>query len=126
MIRTILLIGSGGFLGSVLRHYIALWIGKTPLFAFPLGTLLVNVLGSFLIGLIYGLSDRTDMVSPETRYFLATGFCGGFTTFSTFSYESFGLFQAGSQGVAIAYIVSSLLLGLLGVFLGIGLSRAIS
>jgi CrcB protein len=90
---SILLIGSGGFLGSISRYLVGKFFQEMTLTTFPLGTLIVNLSGCFLIGLIYGLTERTSWINPEWRMFLVVGFCGGFTTFSSFANENIGLLR---------------------------------
>ena len=92
--RILLLIGTGSFIGGVLRYLLSQFIQTKFLSAFPFGTLGVNIIGCFTIGLVFALSERTNM-SPEMRLFLATGICGGFTTFSAFSNETFSLMRDG-------------------------------
>lgn len=120
--RILLLIGTGSFIGGVLRYSLSQFIQTKFLSAFPFGTLGVNILGCFAIGLVFGLSERTNM-SPEMRLFLATGICGGFTTFSAFSNETFSLMRDGQLLYASAYITSSVLFGLLATFLGYSLLK---
>ena len=93
-LRNILLVALGGALGSVCRYLLS----KLSLGTFPWGTLTVNILGSLLIGLLTGLMLRGS-VSPEMKLLLVTGFCGGFTTFSTFANESFGMMKAGDSNL---------------------------
>src|SRR5881409_1720985 len=95
MDRSILLVGLGGFVGSVARYVVAVFFAGLASSAFPFATFTVNVVGCFLIGILFALSERGDILTPEWRIFLTTGFCGGFTTFSTFSYESIRLLQDG-------------------------------
>ena len=123
MVRIILIIGVGGFAGSVLRYLASSSIQKLFYHSFPFGTLFVNVVGSLLIGLIFGFGERGNILSPEARIFFATGFCGGFTTFSTFSLESLSLIRDGQWFYFSTYAVGSVALGLLFVFLGFWLSR---
>ena len=104
-------VGLGGALGSMLRYAIGLWLNQPGNGAFPLGTFAVNIVGSFLIALVYGLAMQGQL-HPNWRLFLTTGFCGGFTTFSTFSYENSQMFQHGDWQHLIAYILGSLLFGL--------------
>jgi CrcB protein len=114
MIKSLILVFLGGGLGSVLRSL----TGKLFSFiAFPIGPLLVNVLGSLLIGCLYALFSR-QIIGENSRLLLAVGFCGGFTTFSTFSNESMHYLRSGQWGLFILYAVGSLLLCLLSVWLG--------
>lgn len=102
----------GGGAGSVLRYLVSLcWRQLAVACAFPWPTLLVNVLGCFLIGVFYQQSDRWGL-SPEVRLLLTTGFCGGLTTFSTFSYESMQLLRGGMYWLFGGYCLLSVLLGL--------------
>lgn len=112
MNRIWLIIGLGGFLGSVARYFTALQFTKWFPSAFPWGTFVVNIVGCLLIGLIYGFAERYQWSTPALRLFLATGFCGGFTTFSSFAFENVQLIQTGSFGVLAAYTVASVVLGL--------------
>jgi len=122
--RILLLIGTGSFIGGVLRYVLAQFIQAKFLSTFPFGTLGINIIGSFAIGLVFALSERTNM-TPEMRLFLATGICGGFTTFSAFSNESFGLLRDGQLLYASAYITSSVLFGVLATFFGYSLLKLI-
>ncbi len=110
-------VGLGGFIGSVLRHL----AGKLPLGGasqgFPLATLLINVLGSFAIGLIAALAARRPELDARLLLFARVGLCGGFTTFSTFSLETFELLRAGSCGAAALYALLSAALCVLAVLL---------
>ncbi len=111
--QTWMYIGIGGFLGAVFRHIFSVSAHRLlPATAFPIGTLTVNVLGAFLIGLAAGLLQSRGNLSMEMRYFITTGFLGAFTTFSTFSLETFFLYR--DQGILIAAgnILLQLLLGL--------------
>ncbi|MDF1516935.1 MAG: fluoride efflux transporter CrcB [Lutibacter sp.] len=120
--RILLLIGTGSFIGGVLRYSLSQFIQTKFLSTFPFGTLGVNILGCFTIGLVFALSERTNM-SPEMRLFLATGICGGFTTFSAFSNETFSLMRDGQLLYASAYITSSVLFGVLATFFGYSLLK---
>lgn len=115
MIRNFLLVALGGALGSVLRHAASLII---PAKHFPWPTLAVNIAGSFLIGLILALSTKEESFLYNWKLFLATGICGGFTTFSAFSQENMELLQNGKYLLALTYIVVSIVLGIVAVFLG--------
>jgi CrcB protein len=122
--RILLLIGTGSFIGGVLRYSISQFVQTKFLSAFPFGTLGVNILGCFAIGIVFALSEKTNM-SPELRLFLATGICGGFTTFSAFSNETYSLMRDGQLFYASAYITSSVLFGLFATFIGYSLLKLI-
>ena len=117
MIKQLLLIFIGGGLGSVSRYLMGLFVHKIVQVAFPIGTLLVNVLGSFLIGFIYALFLK-EAINHDVRLFLAIGFCGGFTTFSSFSFDSLQLLRNGQTLAFAGYIIASILLCFLFVWLG--------
>lgn len=122
MLQSILMVGLGGFLGSILRYVISLTINANWSTDFPFGTLFVNLAGSFLIGIIIAAALAGDL-NKLMRLLLATGFCGGFTTFSSFSYEFFSLLQNGHTGYAFLYAGSSFILGFLFVWLGFMLMK---
>ena len=122
--KILLLIGTGSFIGGVLRYSISQFIQTKFLSTFPIGTLIINIIGCFTIGLVFALSERTNM-SPEMRLFLATGICGGFTTFSAFSNETFGLMRDGQLFYASAYITSSILFGVFATFIGYSILKLI-
>ncbi len=107
-------VGMGGFLGAILR-YSAGFLPIKPQNGFPLTTLLVNITGAFVLGLIAALSVKTG-IHPKLVLFLKIGLCGGFTTFSTFSAETVRMLQEGKTGLAIAYITASVLCCVLAVF----------
>lgn len=119
MNRFVLLIGIGSFIGGVCRFYSQQIITRFFPSPLPYGTLTVNVLGCLIIGLIYGFADRGNALTPEWRLFLATGFCGGFTTFSTFSYESISLLRDGEFVYLLMYLLLSVILGFAATYLGI-------
>ena len=121
--RFLLLIGAGGFLGTIARYLMQAGVTKLIPIIFPLGTLAVNILGCFLIGVFYAWGDRTEGISPEMRFFLTTGFCGGFTTFSAFSYESYQLLQQQQYTYVALYITLSVVLGILATIGAIALMR---
>jgi len=125
MFKTILLIGTGGFAGSVLRYLMTKYLSVLLPISFPIGTFAVNLLGCFLIGLVMGLSFES-LISTRMRLMLATGFCGGFTTFSTYSLEIFELAQKGEAGIGLLYLLASVLLGLLAVWIGLLVSGLLS
>lgn len=123
MTKTIILVGIGGFLGSVSRYLTAYFFAKILPSSFPYGTLVANVLGCFLIGIVLGAARKWDGFSPEWSVFLATGFCGGFTTFSSFSYENMVLLQTAEYLKFTLYTLGSLALGLGAVFTGLSLTK---
>jgi CrcB protein len=110
------MVGAGGFLGAVSRYLLSLAVQPRGT-VFPVGTLAVNILGCLCIGLVFGLFDRGGL-SAEWRVFLATGFLGGFTTFSAFSNETFMLLRDGHAAYALLYVGGSVVLGLLATWLG--------
>jgi CrcB protein len=118
MLRIILIVGSGGFIGSVLRYLTTRYIQVHYLSSFPWGTFSVNIIGSLLIGIIYGLSERGNLLTPDLRLFLTVGICGGFTTFSSLSYDAFVLLQDKEILRFALYTSLSLFLGILAVFAG--------
>jgi CrcB protein len=123
MIKTIFLVGTGGFLGSVSRFLASRFMQNNFPSAFPFGTFLVNITGCFLIGLIYGLSERSSLVSPGWKMFLAVGFCGGFTTFSTFANENLALLRDGDFFNFLMYTGLSVFLGITATFLGVLITK---
>jgi fluoride exporter len=88
MLRTILLVGTGGFIGSVMRYLVQYYMEKTLTSTFPWGTFIANIAGSFIIGMIFALAEKGNLMSAEWRIFLAVGICGGFTTFSSFAFNN--------------------------------------
>lgn len=116
--KPILLVGLGGALGSMWRYWMQVTIAKYITITFPLGTFIVNLTGCFLIGLLYSLTGKYTWLTVEWRLFLITGICGGYTTFSSFSYESILLFRQGSYLYFFMYVLGSVILGLLATVLG--------
>lgn len=121
--KIILIVGTGGFIGSVSRYLVSQFLQKTFETTFPLGTMTVNIIGSFLIGIIYALSEQSEIISAEWRIFLAVGFCGGFTTFSSFAYENFSMLSVQQYLYSALYAGLSLILGLLAVYLGVQIMK---
>lgn len=119
MLKSFVFIFIGGGLGSVFRFGLGKWIGTLHSTQFPFGTLIVNILACFSLGLIIGLADHKQLFSPTTRLFWAAGFCGGFSTFSTFSMETLELIQSGLTVQVLLYIVLSLVLCLAATFGGL-------
>ena len=123
MIKTLLLIGTGGFLGSISRFLASRFIQEHLPVVFPWGTFFVNISGCFLIGLIYGLSERSSLLTSGWKMFLAVGFCGGFTTFSTFANENLALLRDGDFFHFLIYTGLSVILGITATFLGVLITR---
>lgn len=115
MLKNFILVGLGGAIGSMLRHAAQLFITTKH---FPFATLAVNILGSFIIGLVLALSIKDDTFLNNWKVFLATGICGGFTTFSTFSADNISLFQSGKYSIALLYIITSVVISILAAGLG--------
>ncbi len=110
--QTILYIGAGSFLGGILRYLLSSFLSFKIHSVFPIGTFAVNILGCFVIGLLFALNDRA-IIPSHWMFFFATGLCGGFTTFSAFSLETLNLFRTEQFGYAFLYIAASVLVGLL-------------
>lgn len=123
MIKMMLMAGCGGFVGTALRFLVGRWCSGLHLGGFPLGTFVVNVVGSFLIGLLLGLAEQRGVLSATASAVLVTGFCGGFTTFSTFADDMFLMLQKGHIGLFGLYVTLSLLLGIAMVYVGRTLVR---
>lgn len=124
--KEIFLLGAGGFVGTVARYYTQQVFGKMT--SLPLGTLIVNITGCLAIGFIYGFIIRTELdcnVAKNIKLFFITGLCGGYTTFSSFSYESMEMMQGGDYLNGMLYIVFSVLSGLLSCYIGILVSKLI-
>ena len=122
MIKELLCVGAGGFIGSVMRYLITIAM-KHEENGFPWGTFTVNVLGCFAIGILGGLINRNPNISTELGLFLTVGVCGGFTTFSTFSKESLLLLQSGNYLGLSCYIIGSVLIGIIAVWLGFSMIK---
>lgn len=124
MWRAVLFVGAGSFLGGVARYLLSRLIQSHVASGFPWGTMTVNVAGCLLIGLLYGCMARAGWMNPELRLFLTVGFCGGFTTFSTFIHENYTLLGGGHFLLFALYSILSFALGLLAVYLGISIVKA--
>lgn len=118
MFKAMLIAGAGGFIGTCLRYL----VGKLAhhLFAtpFPWGTFAVNIIGSFVIGIFFGMAEKTHLISTNMNIFLITGFCGGFTTFSSFADDMFLLIQNKYWGYFSTYLILSIVLGIALAWLG--------
>ena len=113
--KNFLMVGLGGSIGAMLRYFITFsW--KTN--SFPFQTLFINTIGCLVIGIVLALSEKTNLLSLDTKLFLATGICGGFTTFSTFSAENFQLLKSGEYLTAGLYIFTSVAACIVATFIG--------
>ena len=117
MIKDIVLVGVGSGIGGIVRYLVSLLMGHSSS-GFPWGTFVVNIVGSLLIGILWGLTNRFHTLSPAFSLFLMVGFCGGFTTFSTLSKEGLTLLQADNYLLFSLYTIGSVVLGILAVALG--------
>lgn len=118
MLRSVLIVGLGGFIGSVLRFLVTRWFQVQTASQFPWGTFAVNIIGSLVIGLVFGLSEKGNLLTPEWRLFLTVGLCGGFTTFSSLTNDAFILLHGREFLWVTIYVSLSFFLGLLAVFAG--------
>ena len=117
-------VAAGAAVGGVLRYVVGVWFAQRFGPGFPLGTLFINVTGSFLIGVVVEVTQtRALAASPMLRLLLATGLLGGYTTFAAFSYEALTLGVEGAGALSFAYAAGSVLLGVAACFLGVGTSR---
>lgn len=115
----------GGAIGSAVRYAVSLVVGS-PVDGFPWATFLVNVCGSFVLGMLSGFSLRSDILPRSALLLLGTGLCGGFTTFSALSMETLSLYQAGHVGIAVAYAGGSLIGGIGAAALGVGIAHRLT
>lgn len=120
----VLLVAVGGALGAVTRYVLGTWIARIFGPDFPVGTFVINVSGAFVFGVVLGLAND-GILSANARLFLAVGVLGGYTTFSTFSYETLSLIQDGTMGLALLNVAGQLLLGVGAAYLGLIVSRAL-
>ena len=118
MIKAMLIAGLGGFMGTCLRYLTGRLCHLWELGGFPLGTFVVNIVGSFIIGALLGLAERNNFITPTMNVLLVTGFCGGFTTFSSFADDMYLLLQQRHWIVFLLYATLTFALGLLMVLLG--------
>jgi CrcB protein len=123
MFRNVLLVALGSAVGGVCRYVLSLEIAERYVANFPYGTFVVNMLGCFAVGCFYGAADRYGWFTPELRLLLAVGFCGGFTTFSSFAYENVWLLESRNYLTLGTYVVLSVALGLTAAFTGLWLTR---
>jgi len=118
MFKMIIIAGAGGFLGTVFRFLASRYFQNLASTSFPLGTFIVNIVGCLLIGMFYALAEKGDILSAEWRIFLTVGFCGGFTTFSTFTGDNLALLRDGNFLYFSLYTGLSVFLGLLATWFG--------
>ena len=118
MLKSILIVGFGGFIGTVARFLISRYFQFNSTSVFPWSTFIINIAGCLLIGLIYGISEKSDLLSPEIRLFMTVGICGGFTTFSTFSNDAFLLVREQEWIRFALYTSLSVFIGLMAVYAG--------
>lgn len=123
MFKTILIVGTGGFFGSVLRYLTQVFVEKMFHTTFPLGTFIANMAGCFIIGIAFAFAEKGDIMSAEWRIFLTVGFCGGFTTFSSFAYNNLSFLKDNTLLPFFLNIGLSVIFGILAVYLGILLIR---
>ena len=121
--KLVFIVGLGGGMGSMLRYGMQIFVSRHVPILFPWGTFLVNCSGCFLIGVLYALSARYSWLTVEWRMFLIAGLCGGYTTFSSFSYESISLFRQGAYSYFLMYTVLSVILGLLATVAGVAIFK---
>ncbi len=113
-----MIVGLGGFIGTVARFLISRYFQVNFTSVFPWSTFIVNIVGCLLIGIIYGISEKSELLSPDIRLFLTVGICGGFTTFSTFSNDSFMLIREQEWFRFALYTSLSIFIGLMAVYFG--------
>ncbi len=120
------MVGIGGCLGSILRFWLGSYIGSKMGTRFPYGTFVINITGSFLIGLVFALLTARTFLSPNWRYLIPIGFIGGYTTFSSFEFETLRSIQDGQLGLGLLYVALSVVVGFVAVWGGVIAGRAIS
>jgi len=124
MFRTILLVGTGGFIGSVMRYLLQVFVEKGMSSTFPLGTFIANIAGSFIIGIVFALAEK-QIMSAEWRLFMSVGICGGFTTFSAFAFNNFNMIKEHTWNQLMLNVGGNLILGVFAVYLGIILVKSV-
>ena len=119
MLKTLLIVGLGGGIGSVFRYLTSVWTQKLVQSVFPWATFIVNVLGCLIIGILVGFFTKQQIENSDLKLLFVTGFCGGFTTFSAFALENMKLFQTENPLLALLYIALSVIVGIFAVWSGI-------
>ena len=123
MIRAVLLIAAGGAAGSVMRYLTSAMTARFFHGQFPMATFIANAVGCLLIGLLMGYVIKNNLEHSDLKWLLVTGFCGGYTTFSAFAFENVSLFQSQQYATAFLYIITSVVVGLAAVWVGLLLTR---
>ena len=118
MLKTIVLVAAGGACGSVFRYLTTILVSKYWQSMFPLATFVVNIFGCFLLGFLISLLHRQNILNSDLKWFLVTGFCGGFTTFSAFGLENFKLIENQNFALGFLYIMMSIVLGIGCIWIG--------
>ncbi|MCF0202839.1 MAG: fluoride efflux transporter CrcB [Bacteroidaceae bacterium] len=118
LLKAMIIAGAGGFAGTCLRYLTGVLAKQWCSGAFPLGTFIVNALGCLIIGIVYGLSERSGALNSNHVLLLATGFCGGFTTFSAFANEAWTLGTKGDMLMSVLYVAASIVVGIVCVWAG--------
>ncbi|MEA2346370.1 MAG: fluoride exporter [Thermoleophilaceae bacterium] len=122
---TVVLVGAGGFLGAVVRYLVDGWVSRATGGSFPWGTLVINVSGSFVLGVLFAAATERAILPPEIRAPVMIGFIGAYTTFSTWMLESWRLVEQGAVLAALANIGGSVVVGVVALVLGLAIGRAV-
>lgn len=124
MFKTIIIVGTGGFIGTVMRYLLQVFIENKLLSTFPMATMIANIIGSFIIGVVFALAEKS-LMNSDWRIFMSVGICGGFTTFSAFAFNNFNMIKEHTWNQLFLNIGGTMILGILAVYLGIILVREI-